>query len=178
MTDYTNTAESQAQAQYESLVAMLAAVNCDYDRLDELTDELQEVCNEQSENNVFDDWVKDQSENAEAVFYDSAVEYIALKDKADKCESRDDAIERIQEDPLSVEVRSDWVTPGEEMTAGEFQILLCTGGPAVRIMGELSDHGEPDRAWLEYQDWGTQWTRYYGADSATLCEYAANFLGY
>lgn len=29
-------AEGQAQAQYESIVEMLAAVDCDYDRLEEL----------------------------------------------------------------------------------------------------------------------------------------------
>jgi hypothetical protein len=54
-------------------------------------------------------------------------------------------------------------------------ILLCTGGPAVRIVGEL-DRGTPCRAWLEYQDWGTPWTQYFGAKSDTLCEYAANFF--
>lgn len=41
-------------------------------------------------------------------------------------------------------------------------ILLCTGGPAVRIKGELSDN-EPTRAWLEVQDWFKPWTEYFEA---------------
>ncbi|MDR6858912.1 hypothetical protein J2W96_005244 [Variovorax guangxiensis] len=39
----------------------------------------------------------------------------------------------------------------------EFEILLCTGGPTVRIVGDLDHHGEPDRARIEYQDWFEPW---------------------
>jgi len=39
----------------------------------------------------------------------------------------------------------------------EFTILLCTGGPAVRIIGELNEHQEPESARIEYQDWFTAW---------------------
>ena len=90
---------------------------------------------------------------------------------------KDAAREAIQEDPLSVEVRSGWVSIGGNMEPEEFQILLCTGGPAVRIMGELDEHGEPSRAWLEYQDWGTPWTHYAtrGAQDALLA-YAREFI--
>ncbi|MFA5054095.1 MAG: hypothetical protein WC565_08545 [Parcubacteria group bacterium] len=70
----------------------------------------------------------------------------------------DEVRERIQESALSVQVRSGWYTPGETPKAGEFEILLTTGGPALRIIGELDDYGQPDNARLEYQDWGTPWT--------------------
>jgi hypothetical protein len=40
----------------------------------------------------------------------------------------------------------------------EFEILLCTGGPAVRIVGTLDQHNEPASARIEYQDWFTPWT--------------------
>lgn len=54
----------------------------------------------------------------------------------------DEARQRIQEDPLSVEVRKDWYTPGDEPEKpSEFCILLCTGGPAVRLLGDLNEHG-------------------------------------
>ena len=76
---------------------------------------------------------------------------------------------------MSVDVRSGWTRPGEDLTADEFCILLCTGGPAVRIMGELRG-GAPRRAWLEYQGRDTPWTQYFGASSATLCEYAGYFF--
>lgn len=65
----------------------------------------------------------------------------------------------IAEDPLSVQVRSGWANSPDEMKAEEFEILLCTGGPACRIVGEL-DRGEPDRTRLEYQDWFTPWVEY------------------
>ena len=67
---------------------------------------------------------------------------------------------KIQEDPLSIEVRSDWETDGSNLRAGEFRILLCTGGPAVQIVGSLGEHKEPEKARIEYQDWGTPWTEY------------------
>lgn len=171
-----DSAKYQAAAQYEDIIEMLAAVDCDYSRLEELKDELTEACEDESENLDFDQWVKDQSENENAVFNTAAIEYLELTASAGDCESEDDARERIQEDPLSTEVRSDWTAPGEQLTASEFMILLCTGGPAVRIVGELSEHGEPERAWLEYQDWGTPWTRYFKADSDTLTQYASNFF--
>lgn len=71
------------------------------------------------------------------------------------------AEQTIHEDPLSVEVRSAWHEPGKEpeQGEGEFCILLCTGGPACRIIGRL-DRGEPETARLEHQDWGTAWTEW------------------
>lgn len=73
----------------------------------------------------------------------------------------EDAEQTIHEDPLSVEVRSAWHEPGKEpeQGEGEFCILLCTGGPACRIIGRL-DRGEPETARLEHQDWGTPWTEW------------------
>lgn len=89
----------------------------------------------------------------------------------------DKAEEYIHEDALSVEVRDDeWKAPGQaEYSPSQFQILLCTGGPAVRIMGELDQNQEPCRAWLEYQDWGTPWTQYFQAEGSTLLTYAQQF---
>ena len=73
----------------------------------------------------------------------------------------DAAAEAIQEDPLSVQVRSAWHTPGDnDPDNGEYEILLCTGGPACRIRGDLGNYNEPETAKLEYQDWGTPWTDY------------------
>lgn len=61
--------------------------------------------------------------------------------------------------PLSVEIRDGWREPGDgaSMDPQEFRILLTTGGPALRIMGEL-DRGEPTRCWFEIQDWGMPWS--------------------
>jgi len=148
-------AEAQAQAQYESICSMLDAVEVDYDRLEELKDSMGG-----------EDWTIDEAEELEM-----------LQADAGECTDEDDARERLNEDPLEVTVRSGWVSPGTEMTADEFQILLCTGGPAVRIMGELDQYGTPCRAWMEYQDWGTPWTQYFGAEQKRLLAYAQHFFG-
>ena len=88
----------------------------------------------------------------------------------------DDADE-ITDNALEVTVRSDWVPPYANtiLTAAEFMILLCTGGPAVRIIGELDEHCQPCKARIEYQDWGTQWTTWHPADNDVLVDYASYF---
>jgi hypothetical protein len=64
--------------------------------------------------------------------------------------------------PLTVRVRSDWHSLGEAFETAEFEILLSTGGPACRILGEL-DRGSV--AWqagrrpvIQHQDWFKPWT--------------------
>ncbi len=86
----------------------------------------------------------------------------------------EDARRAIEEDPLSIEVRSDWASVGATLSPSEFCILLSTGGPATRIIGEL-DRGEPTKARLEVQDWFTPWTEYPQADEEVLLAYARVF---
>ena len=83
----------------------------------------------------------------------------------------------IREDALCIEVRSGWRIPGDPDHDTEYLILLCTGGPACRITGDLSGHHEPESARLEYQDWGTPWTEYGISveDESVLVEYARQF---
>ena len=91
----------------------------------------------------------------------------------------DEARQAIDEDPLEISVRSDWHTPGSvEDKPSEYKILLCTGGPAVRIIGELNEYQEPDNARLQHQDWGTPWTDFFPEDDNAediLLEYARCF---
>ncbi len=69
----------------------------------------------------------------------------------------------IEESPLSVMVRTGWFQPGQKLSAelDEYELLLTTGGPALRLTGKLDGYGQPDD-WprLEYQDWSTPWTEY------------------
>ena len=74
--------------------------------------------------------------------------------------------QEIQEDPLSVQVRSGWEYPGAEFEPAEFLIELSTGGPATRIVGELNQYKEPTRPRLQHQDWFKPWTEYLDATSA------------
>jgi hypothetical protein len=72
----------------------------------------------------------------------------------------DATVEEVYESPLSVEVRSDWATPGKDLVPMNYRLLMTTGGPAVKITGSLNEEGMPATAELEYQDWGTPWTTY------------------
>ena len=83
--------------------------------------------------------------------------------EAEDSDAQDEAIRRIEENILSLEVREGWHNPSQTYEGGpvEFQILLCTGGPAVRIIGDLDGNNEPCNVQLQYQDWGTPWTEYF-----------------
>ena len=66
--------------------------------------------------------------------------------------------ERMQEGALSVEVRDDWYVPGgKDGGPTEFRVLVSTGGPAFRIIGDLDQNGQPTDVRAEHQDWGTLW---------------------
>jgi hypothetical protein len=140
----------------------VAALECDYDRLEELR-EIHEC--------VAPDPEMDESQREE---------YEELLNVAGECTSREEAETRIQEWPLELSVRSGWHPPGwhlsgKDIRSEEFLLLLGTGGPATRIRGELDEHGEPRRAWLEVQDWGTPWTRYFDIDQEMLLTFARCF---
>ena len=98
-----------------------------------------------------------------------------LRSKMHGYESKDDAERDILEMPLSVEVRSGWYAPGSQPEDPEkFCILLSTGGPALRIIGDL-DRGEPMKARLQYQDWGISWTEFFDVEQDTLLSFARFF---
>jgi len=157
-----NRAIGQANAQMASIRDMVAAVELDWDRLDELKDEQAAY---------------DTPAEYAAEYPDDAAELAELAELAGDCESEDEALERINNDALSAEVRSGWTVPGDTVEPEEFRILLCTGGPAVQIKGELDMYGEPCRAWLEYQDWFTGWTERINdsGDMEALLTYARCF---
>jgi len=104
-------------------------------------------------------------------------ELAELETAAGDATDDDSAREILEQDALSVEVRSGWHSMGETLEAAEFCILLCTGGPAVRIVGDLDEHGTPSRPRLEYQDWGTPWTEYHDVDRDALLAYCEAYLG-
>ena len=99
----------------------------------------------------------------------------------------DDAIEaaesEINNSPLSVRVRDDWRNPYDystpEKTPEEYEILLSTGGPALRVYGSINEHGEPHDAILQWQDWGTPWTDYHDTteeQDAVILAFAGQFI--
>ena len=80
-------------------------------------------------------------------------------EEGDDC-AKDNARQTISEDPLSIQVREDWHSPSEKGENTEFNILLCWGGPAVRIVGDIGLDSEPENVRVEYQDWFTGWEEY------------------
>lgn len=103
----------------------------------------------------------------------------ATNEEREEYHNEDNARQAIEEDPLSVQVRnSAWHSPGEgseDNKPDEYEILLCTGGPACRIVGDLDEYGQPDTARIEFQDWFIAWEEWRGADEAILLEYARVF---
>jgi hypothetical protein len=150
----------QAKAQARSIVLYVEALNCNYDRLEELKDERENLLDPRD----LSEWDKYNAE-----------ELKQLQDQAGDCESEEQARERIQENALSVEVRSAWASLGSTLEADEFKIVLCTGGPHVEIRGEIGTYGEPSRAWIQYQDWGTPMTQFFDIEQSTLIEYCRQF---
>ena len=88
----------------------------------------------------------------------------------------DEVREYARELPLSVLVKSDWTVPGQPMEASQFELLLATGGPAVRVTGELDSYLEPYRPCLQFQDWGTPWTDHPESNVDALYWFAGLFF--
>jgi hypothetical protein len=99
---------------------------------------------------------------------DSAIENAkawleTIADLASRIDSAEEEIcneaeEEAREKTLSVEVRDTWHAPGETDVDREYQVVLTTGGPGLRLVGDLSLYGEPENPRLQWQDWGTPWT--------------------
>ena len=91
----------------------------------------------------------------------------------------EEAEQAIQDDALSVETRDGWMTPGVKSDGPiEFRILLCTGGPACQIVGDLNEHNEPyGDIELQVQDWFIPWKAIplEPEDREILREYARQF---
>lgn len=162
-------ARNQAAAQFNSIRDMVTALRRAEDDSDfdwgEEADRIgfvRTVRNDEGDDTLI--WTK-EGVTSNAARYGATEEF---EDAEDACRTaapddypdEDEARQRIEEDALSVRVRGDWHTPGDEdgAKAVEYEILLCTGGPACRMIGDLNQHGEPESARLQYQDWGTPWT--------------------
>lgn len=169
--DATCNAEKQAAAQYDSIVDFLAGIEFDYDEYESIQSDIE--CTVDALNDAIEAGDAEQVQIENKCLFRLLAELEELGEKPE-WDNEEDAREAAQENALDVQVRSGWQGVGETLEADEFMILLCTGGPAVRIRGEL-DGGTPSRAWLEYQDWGTPWTHYFGARQSVLVEYASIF---
>lgn len=160
-TEKQSHSEQQAIAQLESIIEMVRAL----DKESAAQDWAKAKSREAIIQEFNDGGMEFDSESTDDELREEMVDCVVRghHDPSDFEFDEDSARETIQEDALSVQVRSDWYSPGdsEGRKPGEFEILLCTGGPAVRLIGELSEHCEPDSVRLQHQDWGTPWTEHF-----------------
>lgn len=92
-------------------------------------------------------------------------------EESDNEEERERVTTEIEESPLEVAVDK-----GERFDGTRhYMILLSTGGPALRIEGELDEYDEPMHAYLQYQDWGTPWTRVPDVNEDELLDFSRHF---
>lgn len=167
----TDTARDQALAQVASIVEMIGALDVDYDRLDELRESAED---NRAAIAAYAEKMDDWQAYSDAT---SALDELAeLEAAAGDCTSEDEALERIDEDPLSVEVRSGWNPIGDDMTPEEFRITLCTGGPHVEIQGDIGQHGQPCSVRVLFRDWGES-GELFDFDHSTVERYCAFFIG-
>lgn len=96
----------------------------------------------------------------------------------DECEAAEQAI---YDDPLEVSVRcASWSSPYDNLEPDEYRVLLCTGGPAVQITGDLNEYMRPVTARLQHQDWFEPWETLSidDQDNEALLTYAYHFFPY
>lgn len=81
----------------------------------------------------------------------------ATSDERAQYHSEEEILKTITGQVISLTVRSSWEKVDAELNPAEYNILLCTGGPAVRIIGDLDATGKPESAHMEYQDYDIPW---------------------
>lgn len=155
---------------YSSIEEMVTSLTADRDRFEELTEWRDNWIaygddDDDETTRTEDEWKAEYPEEAE--------ELQEIADEIGECETEEDARDRIMEDPLSLRIFGE--RTNGEWEATDYELLLTTGGPAVRIVGELGQHNEPVTARLEVQDWFKPWTEYFGTDRDVLLRYASQF---
>ena len=146
-------AKQQAQSQVQSIVEMIRAMECDFDRLEELREEKRDC----EDDGLAFEWSEELAE---------------LEKQAGEYADQDEARDAIYETPLSVEVRSGWHSVGED--AGEpeeFRIVLCTGGPQVELTGDIGGSVR-----VVFKDWGESGEYYPDADERSALEQFVSML--
>lgn len=126
-------------------------------------------------NNPYRKWTDDQVREALDLEDDEEVTDRHRDELADEDPNnlKEDAERAIEEDPLEIQYCTGWysISEGTPEKPKEFYVLITTGGPAVRIMGEFDQHGNITRAYMQVQDWFTPWVDVYHADQDTLIRY-------
>lgn len=165
--------EQQARAQMESIIEMVAGL----DRETAAQAYAAGLSEERARQLLTERGWEDTGEMSVDELHELIAEHTAdgTIDPDDFEFDEDEARQAIEDDALEILMRSDWKSYQDDWEAGEYMILLSTGGPACRIVGELRN-GQPHTARLEHQDWFTPWTELIdGVDHQALLTYARVF---
>ena len=89
--------------------------------------------------------------------------------------------EELMEQPLSLQVGTDeWFNLGEVLEPNKFELLMSTGGPAMRVVGSLCRHGMPSNPVVQWQDWFKPWTSFQATSRAQreALDWFCNFFSF
>ena len=109
--------------------------------------------------------------NESAISHIESIKEMLKKANSKNTETAEQGQTEIDEDPLEI-------ATGKEFDGTRtYMILLGTGGPAMRIIGELNEYDQPDTAKYQFQDWFTPWTtaEITEEQEQTLIQYANYF---
>lgn len=79
-----------------------------------------------------------------------------IKDLTDLFEKFDKEKDDLKQEAIMQEIEEQDYGTSVQKT---YSITLAGGGPALRVFGDLDENNEPETAELQYQDWGTYWTK-------------------
>src|SRR3989304_3064953 len=136
--DKNEAARNHAKAQLASIIEMVAALECDYDRIEELRDELTELTEAVTDATTKKERKEAAAAALEAWKEENQEELDDLIAEAGDCTDADDARRPMEGAPLRGRSGSDCPSPGETAEATEFESLLCPGGPACNISNSVS----------------------------------------
>jgi len=98
-----------------------------------------------------------------------------VRRELDEIEEDDDAL--IEEKEAEIYEALEVATGRDFNGTRTYMVLLGTGGPAMRITGDLDENGYPETADYQYQDWFTPWTSGHPntEDEELLLDFAQHF---
>jgi len=101
----------------------------------------------------------------------------AMLDSDENCEALE---EEARAHALSLEVRSDWQSIGDNLEPTRGRLLISTGGPALQVLLDIDDSEGSDPR-LQIADWGLNWTDYKpkgGQDAWDALDWFASLFWY
>ena len=185
-TTETNWIEAIGKPAYESIAEMVAALECDYERLEELRDakgdwEPEEVPHDFPVLELDeDDEAEDRATCGECGrSWDDAAPTAYTPVPSARCpfeayhgpKTWEEANPDEAEELAALEAAA-----GDHADRDSAREAIESDALSVEVRSGWTTPGEPTRAWLEVQDWGKPWTQYFPADGDTLLDYAGCFF--